>query len=88
MNYFNIQPITIYTTPFESIQVNAIEWNIKNLYRNGDFALCACRIMDNITGAGSFSWNIEIPKSVLDQWLDDSVIDDYICSTDSRFIKI
>ena len=88
MNYFNIQPITLNVSPFETKEINAIQWIILNLPRNGDSANCQCGLLNTDDGILYYTWMISIPKSVLDLWLEDSVIDDYICSTDSRFIKI
>lgn len=91
--YFNIQPITFSVSPFETKTANAIEWIIGPISRAESSTSCTCNFLytddnspSNITQL--YSWTIPIPGNILNQWLDDSVIDDYICSTDSRFIKI
>lgn len=88
-NYFYIQPITINISPFETTEVNAIKWSVLNLKRNAETAVCSCGFLNLTldTTNSYYNWKISIPKSVLDQWLDDSVIDDYICTTDPRFVK-
>lgn len=90
MNYFNIQPITLNVSPFETKEINAIQWKVINLSRNAENASCICGFMDTTTDSVNpyYTWIISIPKSVLDLWLEDSVIDDYICSTDARFVKV
>lgn len=89
MNYFNIQPITINTSPFETSTANAVSWNVSNVIRHTDSAPCVCTFLnidnnDNIISL--YNWNIEIPENILNQWLDDSVIDDYICSTSNGLL--
>lgn len=86
-NYFYIQPITINVSPFETAEVNAIEWCVNHLYRGVESAACRCTLLNTQQASRYYSWAITIPQSVLDQWLDDSVIDDYICTTDPRFVK-
>jgi hypothetical protein len=88
MDYFNIQPITISLSPFETAEVNAIRWSITHLDRGATEALINCALFDDQGLPGSYTWVIPVPKSILDQWLDDVVIDNYICSTDTRFIKV
>lgn len=88
MNYFNIQPITINTSPFKTSTANAVKWSVSNIERNANSAQCLCiflNIDDNVENI-LYSWPIIIPKNILDQWLDDSIIDDYICSTSNGLI--
>lgn len=88
MNYFNIEPITLNVSPFETKTVNCISWKVANLERGADSAFCFCSLLTAPNTNPAYTWRISIPKSVLDLWLEDSVIDDYICSTDARFVKV
>jgi len=87
-NYFYIQPITINISPFETATANAVRWVVSGLPRGTSTAECVCTFMD-VTGEGIsdlYFWNLSIPKDILDQWLDDSVIDDYIILTSNGII--
>lgn len=88
MNYFNIEPITVNVSPFETKQAIAIQWTVLRLERNSVSAICVCSLLKSPQAPPIYTWHIDIPKSILDQWLDDSVIDNYICSTDPRFVKV
>lgn len=89
-NYFEIEPISISTSPFDTITVNAISWSVMGYYRHAANADCIC-IMHSLSGnslsAPLYTWRISLPNDILSRWLDDSVVDDYICTTDVRFIK-
>lgn len=90
--YFKIQPITIATSPFETKEVNAIEWIITSVQRGVSSALIICNLAsvdetENVIDR-CYEWRTLVPNNILSQWLDDSVIDNYICSLDSRFIKV
>jgi len=88
MNYFNIQPIeiTIYT-PFNYKTITSIKWTAISVPRGSESSTFNCILVDT-DGSDVYNWQVEIPKNIIDQWLDDSVIDDYICSMDARFIKV
>lgn len=88
MNYFNIQPITINTSPFETSTANAVKWLVSYLERSANTAQCTCKLLYIGTDEGKelYTWTIDIPEDVLNQWLDDSVIDDYICSTSNGLL--
>lgn len=89
MNYFNIQPITIsINNPFDFKTITAIRWNAAYVPRgSNEVSIFKCALLDE-NQADAYYWDIQIPPTVISQWLDDSVIDDYICSLDSRFVKI
>lgn len=84
MNYFNIKETTVSTSPFTSITANAIRWVISSMPRGTQVAECNCvLIFVNLDGSIDdllYCYNVMIPKTILDEWLDDSVIDDYIIS--------
>jgi hypothetical protein len=89
MNYFNIEPLTINVTPFETATANAITWKVNELPRGAQSARCMCSLVntDNMNRT-LYGWSLKIPYSILSQWLDDSVIDDYIIdSSNGRFVK-
>lgn len=84
MNYFNIKQAIVNVSPFETITANAIRWVISNMSRGTQVAEANC-VLIYVNQDGSindmlYCYNLTIPKSVLDVWLDDSVIDDYIIS--------
>lgn len=82
MNYFNIIETAVSISPFEQITVNAIRWVIGSMPRATDTAEASCTLIfvnqDGTINDMLYSYNLFIPKSVLDIWLNDSVIDDYI----------
>jgi hypothetical protein len=89
-NYFNIEPLTINVTPFETATADAIKWRVFELERSTQSARCMCQLINssdpkrNLYGGG-----LEIPYSILSTWLDDSVIDDFIIeSSDGKFVKL
>jgi len=92
MTYFNIEPTTINTTPFDEVMVNAIRWIVASIPRGIESTICDCTLMyvdsegeitDNI-----YFYNLPIPKNVLDVWLEDEVIDNYIIEqSNGLFIK-
>jgi len=88
--YFEIQPITVNISPFDPpAEVNAIGWDIPYIERGATSAGCGCYMLNTANPENViYNWSVQIPGSVLNQWLDDSVIDDYICSTDPRFVKV
>ena len=88
-NYFNIQPITIsVNTPFDFKTITAIRWAASYVPRGPyESSIFKCALLDQ-NQVDVYYWDLQIPPTVIEQWLDDSVIDDYICSTDSRFVKI
>lgn len=88
-NYFYIQPINIsINTPFDYQNVRAISWIATQISRGGTLpSIFKCDLLDyNLNSI--YTWDINIPQDIIDQWLDDSVIDNYICSTDSRLVKV
>lgn len=89
MNYFNIQPIEIsINNPFDFKIINAIKWNAINVPRgSSEPSTFNCILVDE-NNIDVYCWQIQIPGNIVDTWLDDSIIDNYICSIDSRFVKI
>lgn len=90
MNYFNIEPITISISPFQTKEVNAIQWIVLTLPRGTPTAKANCSFLNTNENSNIplFTWQLDIPNSILSQWLEDTVIDDYICSTDTRLVKV
>jgi len=88
MNYFNIQPIEIsINNPFDFKNIIAIKWTAIDVSRgNNDPSTFNCILVDE-NYIDVYNWQIRIPANIINTWLDDTIIDDYICSTDSRFVK-
>lgn len=89
-NYFEIEPISVSTSPFETTTVNAISWTVSSYSRHASTADCLCimhTLSGNVLSVPIYYWKISLPNDILSRWLDDSVVDDYICTTDVRFIK-
>jgi hypothetical protein len=89
-SYFNIEPITINVTPFQTATANAIKWRVASLERNAQSARCMCTLFNSANSIKPlYNWSITIPFSVLSQWLDDSVIDDFIVeNSNGQFVKL
>jgi hypothetical protein len=92
MQYFKIQETTVATSPFETARVNAIRWVVGNIPRNASVADLNCTLIyvhpDDTIDDMLYSYVLYLPKSVLDIWLDDGVIDDYIITeSNGSFIK-
>lgn len=93
MRYFLIQPVTINTTPFVELSVNAIRWVVGSIPRGAETTELNVTLMninsDNEITDMIYSYVLFIPKNILDVWLDDSVIDDFIISeSKGLFTKI
>lgn len=89
MNYFEIQPIKItINNPFDYKTIKAIKWTAINVPRgSNEPSVFNCILIDQ-DDVEVYNWQMNVSKTVVDQWLDDYIIDDYICSTDSRFVKV
>lgn len=89
MNYFEIQPVQLtINNPFDFKNIVAIKWAAINVPRgSSEPSTFNCILVDD-RQTDVYNWQIQIPSNVIDTWLDDSIIDDYICLTDSRFVKI
>lgn len=88
MNYFQIQPIQIpINNPFDFKTIIAIKWVATNVPRGSMDSTFICILVDQ-NQTEVYNWQIQIPSNIINTWLDDSVIDDYICTTDSRFVKV
>lgn len=93
MRYFNIQTITITTSPFSQSDVNAIRWVVDTLPRGTETAQLNVSLMF-VNSQGEindmiYNYVLYIPKNILDQWLDDVVIDDFIVAeSNGLFVKI
>lgn len=89
MNYFNIQPIEIsINNPFDFKNIVAIKWAAINVPRGSTEPSTFNCIMVDENQTDVYNWQIQVPTTVIETWLDDTVIDDYICSLDTRFVKI
>jgi hypothetical protein len=102
VNYLRIQPITL-SGIIDDETVNAIFWSCQNLVRGGDKAKLLCEMVnisnqDYIDENGDsqirefisntlFHFEMEIPKNILESWLDDSVIDNFVLTYSPKFIK-
>ena len=87
-NYFNIQPITINISPFETATANAVRWIVNSIPRGTSTAECVCTFINinDTSFSDLYFWNLYLPEDILNQWLDDSVIDDYIVSSSNGLI--
>jgi hypothetical protein len=92
MNYFPIKETTIFINPFEQITVNGIRWIIASMPRSAEITLANCtliyvdedgNIFDNL-----YFYNLPIPKNVLDVWLNDEVIDNYIIENSQGLFEL
>lgn len=94
--YLKIQPIQIQNFGQPTKTANAITWTCPGLDRNATSARVFCELsyIDPAeTEPKDFypvqhSFVMEIPKSILDIWLDDSVIDDFVLTYSTDFIKV
>lgn len=82
MKYFEITETDINVSPFEQVAVNAIRWVVGAIPRGTETAELNVSLM-YIDASGEvfdmlYNYVLFIPKTILDQWLDDSVIDDFI----------
>lgn len=91
MNFFRIQSTTINTNPFETKTTNAIRWQVDAIARGATSANLNVTLLfvdqqDQIVEV--YFYTLTIPEAVLNVWLDDSVIDDFIVdSSNGMFIK-
>lgn len=75
---------------------NAITWNSSELERGATSATIFCKLVyidPSETEVKNFyptihAFMLEVPSDVLNNWLDDSVIDDFILASSSDFVKI
>jgi len=89
MNYFEIQPIEIsINNPFDFKNIVAIKWTAIDVPRGDNNPSTFNCILVDENQIDVYNWQIQIPATVVNTWLDDSVIDNYICSIDSRFVKV
>jgi hypothetical protein len=91
MNNFKITQTTINKNPFESQEVNAVRWSVDSIARGATVANCnvaLLKIDEDDAVQEVYFFTILIPENILNAWLDDSVIDDFICqSSNGLFVK-
>lgn len=92
MDYFKILRTSVATSPFTQVDVNAIRWVVGSMPRGAEVADLNCTLIyvhdDGTIDDLLFSYVLYVPSSVLNTWLDDSVIDDYIIAeSNGMFIK-
>lgn len=93
--YLKIQPIQISNFGKQPKTVNAITWNCSSLERNTSSAILFCELAfidpqdaeEKDFYPTHHTFTMEVPKEVLDLWGDDSVIDDFVLTYSSDFIK-
>lgn len=87
-NYVKIEPIQI--GELKEKTANAIYWSI-NLERNITEAMAYCNLLyvdSNGTKDVGFSFQVNIPHSVLQQWgSSDDIIDDTVIAYSPLFVK-
>jgi hypothetical protein len=91
-NYLRIQPIEI---PYfgGSKTANAIFWSCSNLERASNSARLFCELVyvdDNNPSDFTptvYGFSMEVPDNILQTWLDDSIIDDFVLTYSPEFIK-
>jgi hypothetical protein len=84
-NYIEIEPIII---GLNDEVYNAITWTVNGLDRLGTYAIANYKLF-NIANPNQYLWyTLTIPQDVLEIWLDDSVIDDYIIASNDKFIVV
>jgi hypothetical protein len=93
MSYFDINPVVVNTSPFEQVETNAIRWVVGAIPRSADTAELYCTLIfvnqDGSINDMLYSYTLFIPKSVLEVWLDDSVIDQFIIdNSNGLFVKL
>lgn len=93
-NYLKIQPIVL-NGLIEDKTVNSIFWTCQYLERNATSANLLCELAYVPDGApvdgeiypSISTFLMQVPSSILETWLDDSVIDDYVLTYSPKFIK-
>ena len=84
MKYLRIKETEIPISPFKKVKINAIQWVVTSLFRGAERVelVCSCVFLNEDIPVISepYSYVLYVPKEVLDIWLDDSVIDDFIIS--------
>lgn len=85
LNYIEIEPIVI---GLNDEVYNAITWTVNGLIRHGTYAVANYKLF-NIANPNQCLWyDLVIPQEVLELWLDDSVIDDYIIASNNKFVVV
>lgn len=91
--YLRIQPIQI---PYfgGSKTANAISWSCSTLERGATSARLFCELVNiDDNNLSDFyptvhGFSMEVPNNILQNWLDDSIIDDFVLTYSSDFIKV
>ena len=94
MNYLRIEQIQVSNLDTNTT-ANAIGWSCINLDRGASSATLLCSLV-NITDDNGvetisqpvYSWSMILPNNILQAWQSDEVIDDYVLSYSSPFIKV
>ncbi len=90
MNFLRIQEIQI-SNLNASITANAIGWTCINLDRGATSATLLCSLVyineSDLVSPTLYTWSMDVPNNVLQNWQSDEVIDDYVITYSPMFIK-